>query len=118
MLCATQPGRAEPLGHEVTRFLLYLRGARDASARTIEDYESTLARFVAEHAHLELTDFEGAIGAERILEFVARHWGTAAPGTVGRRLSIFASFFRWAARFDRITSNPMEKIDRPRRRSA
>ena len=32
-------------------------------------------------------------------------------------MSIFASFFGWAARFDRIVSNPMAKIDRPRRRS-
>jgi integrase len=109
--------KAEPIGQEVSRFLLYLRNARDCSARTLEDYESVLARFVAEHAHLGLSDFEGALGAERILEFVARHWGGAAPGTRRKVLSIFASFFGWAARFDRVVSNPMGKLDRPRRRS-
>jgi integrase/recombinase XerC len=109
--------KAELLGQEVQRFLLYLRGARDASQRTIEDYESVLSRFVAEHAHLELSDFEGALGAERVLEFVSRHWGASAPGTRRKTLSIFASFFAWAARFDRIVSNPMAKLDRPRRRS-
>jgi hypothetical protein len=82
--------KAEPLGQEVQRFLLYLRGARDASQRTIDDYQSVLARFVAEHAHLELADFEGALGAERVLEFVSRHWGAAAPGTRRKVLSIFA----------------------------
>lgn len=109
--------KSEPLGQEVMRFLLYMRNARDASRRTIEDYESVLSRFVVEHAHLRLSDFEGAIGAERVLEFVARHWGTAAPGTRRKVLAIFASFFGWTARFDRVASNPMGKIDRPRRRS-
>jgi hypothetical protein len=31
---------------------------------------------------------------------------------------MFSSFFRWAARFDRIGANPMDRIDRPRRRRA
>jgi hypothetical protein len=106
----------EVLGQEVRRFLLYLRNTRDVSHRTLEDYESVLARFTAEHAHLELADFEGALGAERVLEFVATHWGAAAPGTRRKVLAIFASFFGWAARFDGIVSNPMGKIDRPRRR--
>jgi integrase/recombinase XerC len=107
----------EELGREVARFTLYLRGARDASQRTIDDYESVLARFVAEHAHLTLADFEGAVGAERVIDFVSRHWGSAKPGTRRKVLSIFASFFGWAARFDRVVSNPMGKLDRPRRRS-
>jgi integrase/recombinase XerD len=111
-----QTWKTEPLGQEARRFLIYLRSARDASDRTIEDYESVLARFVAEHAHLELADFEGADGAERIVEFVGRHWGDAARGTRRKVLAIFASFFGWAARFDRVAANPMAKIDRPRRR--
>jgi site-specific recombinase XerD len=94
--------RSEGLGHEVARYLLYLRNARDASSRTIEDYESILARFTVEHAHLELVDFEGALGAERILEFIGRRWGDKSPGTRRKVLAIFSSFFRWAARMDRI----------------
>src|SRR5262245_32504728 len=66
--------RATPLGQEVGRFIRYLRSAKDASPRTIEDYESVLARFAIEHAHLELEDFGGAVGAEYVLDFVARHW--------------------------------------------
>ena len=108
--------KREPLGQDVARFLLYLRNARDVMPRTLEDYESTLARFVAEHAHLELADFEGAEGADRVLEFVARRWGDAAPGTRRKVLSTFSSFFAWAARFDRVSANPMSKLDRPRRR--
>jgi integrase/recombinase XerC len=110
--------REEDLGRDVDRFLLNLRTARDAAPRTLEDYESILARFVVEHAHLELGDFEGGAGAERVLEFVARNWGDGAPGTRRKVISVFASFFRWATRSDRITANPMDRIDRPRRRRA
>jgi integrase len=106
------------VGADVRRFLLYLGNARDASPRTIEDYESVLARFAAENAHRTLADFEGAAGAELVLEFLARRWGDAAPGTRRKVLAVFSSFFRWAARFDRIGANPIDRIDRPRRRRA
>lgn len=110
--------KAGGIGPDVARFLLYLENARDASPRTLADYESILARFAAEHAHLELADFEGAAGADRVLDFVARRWGTSSPGTRRKVLSVFSSFFRWAARFDRVGANPMERIDRPRRKRA
>jgi integrase len=110
--------RAEGLGPEVARFLLYFRSARDASPASVADYESILARFAAENAHRTLADFEGAAGAELVLEFVARRWGDAAPGTRRKVLAVFSSFFRWAARFDRIGANPIDRIDRPRRRRA
>jgi integrase len=108
--------RAAPLGAEVGRFLRYLRSVRDASPRTLEDYESTLARFAAEHAHLELADFGSAEGAERVLDFVARHWEHAAPGTRRKVLATLSSFFDWAVRFERVAANPVRRIDRPRRR--
>lgn len=109
--------QSEPLGVEVRRFLLYMRSARDASGRTITDYESILGRFVADHAHLRLVDFEGAAGAERVIEFVARRWGSAATGTRRKVLAVLSSFFGWASKFDHIASNPMTKLDRPRRKS-
>jgi integrase len=62
--------------------------------------------------------FLGRAGADRILEFVGRRWGDASPGTRRKVFSIFASFFRWAVRMDRITANPMDRLDRPRRRRA
>src|SRR5687767_15326284 len=92
--------RATPLGQEVGRFLRYLRSARDASPRTIEDYESTLARFATEHAHLELDAFGGAVGAEYVLDFVARYWEHSAPGTRRKAFAILASFFDWAVKFE------------------
>ena len=110
--------KAAGIGQDVRRFQLYMGNARDASPRTLEDYESILARFAAEHAHLTLGDFEGADGAERVLEFVSRRWGNASRGTRRKVLAVFSSFFRWAARFDRIGANPMDRIDRPRRRRA
>jgi site-specific recombinase XerD len=43
--------------------------------------------------------------------------GDSSAGTRRKVLSIFSSFFRWAARFDRIGANPMDRIDKPRRKS-
>lgn len=48
----------------------------------------------------------------------ARRWGNSSPGTRRKVLSVFSSFFRWAARFDRVGANPMDRIDRPRRKRA
>lgn len=108
--------RAEPLGADVGRFLRYMRSARDASPRTTEDYESILARFAVEHAHLQLEDFASAAGAERVLDFIARHWEDAAPGTRRKVMATLSSFFTWAVRFDRLGANPVHRIDRPRKR--
>ena len=108
--------RSVPLGQEVARFLRYLRSAKDASPRTIEDYESVLARFATEHAHLELEQFGGAVGAEYVLDFVAKHWEHSAPGTRRKVFSTLASFFNWAVRFERVDANPVHRIDRPRKR--
>ena len=60
---------------------------------TPETYESILARFVTAHAHLALSAFEGAVGAERILVFVTKTWGSSAAGTRRKVLAVFASFF-------------------------
>jgi integrase len=107
--------REAPIGQEVGRFLRFLR-ASDASPRTIADYESTLARFAADHAHLALADFGSVEGTERCLDFVARHWEHAAPGTRRKIFATLASFFGWAYRFERVASNPIHRLDRPRKR--
>jgi integrase/recombinase XerC len=108
--------RTCPLGQDVARFLRYLRSTKDATPRTLEDYESLLARFAADHAHLELADFGGVEGAERIVDFVARRWEHSAPGTRRKALAVLASFFDWAVRFERVQANPVRRIDRPRKR--
>lgn len=108
--------RETELGQEVGRFLRYLRSTRDATPRTLEDYESLLARFASDHAHLSLADFGGADGAERIVDFVARRWEHSAPGTRRKALAVLSSFFDWAVRFERVQANPVRRIDRPRRR--
>jgi integrase/recombinase XerC len=108
--------RAAPLGQEAGRFLRYMRSAKDASPRTLEDYEGILARFAAEHAHLELADLAGAAGAERVIDFVAGHWEDCAPGTRRKVLAVLSSFFDWAVKFERIADNPVRRLDRPRKR--
>jgi integrase/recombinase XerC len=109
--------RAEPLGRDVEAFLRYLVTQKDASPRTVEDYESTLARFVVDCAHLELADFAGGLGAERVAGFLHHRFGRAAPGTRRKALATLSSFFRWAVRMDKLSSNPADRLDRPRKKS-
>jgi integrase len=105
-----------PIGREVGRFLSYLQAVRDASPRTVDDYGRLLGRFAVEHADLTLKDFEGAAGAERLLDWVGRRWREAQPATRRVVLSVLASFFAWAERFEVVDKSPMRLIDRPRRR--
>jgi integrase len=98
--------REAPLGQDVSRFLRYMRSSYGASLRTLDDYERYLARLAAEHAHLGIRDFEGGQGAELVVDFVDRTWGTAAPGTRRKVLAILSSFFKWGVEVNRLESNP------------
>jgi integrase len=106
----------EPLGKDVLKFLRYMEIARDSSPRTIADYESVLARFATDFAHLDISAFEGAAGAELVLDFIHEHFSHLSPATRRKAVAILASFFKWAALFDRIEKNPADRIDRPKRR--
>lgn len=108
--------REGQLGGDVARYLRYMRSSFGASPRTLEDYEHYLARLAAEHAHVELSAFEGGQGSELQVEFVDRNWGSAASGTRRKVLAILSSFFKWAVEMNRLDSNPVARI--PGRASA
>lgn len=107
--------RATPLGEEVGRFLRYMR-AQELAPRSRQEYESVLYRLARYYADLQLSDLAPPVGTERVEKFVDEHWGTLAPGTRRKVLSILASFFQWAHERDRIPGNPMTLIRRPKRR--
>jgi hypothetical protein len=86
--------RQTSLGHEVARFLRHMQMA-DRSPRTLDEYESLLSRFAVEHAHLEVSAFEGAAGADYILDFLHRHYAELASGTRRKNRAILSSFFKW-----------------------
>ncbi|CAN5192066.1 tyrosine recombinase XerC [soil metagenome] len=106
-----------PLGKHVARYLEYMKVNRDATDRTLEGYEATLGRFAAEHAHLDVTALEGAAGAQLVAAFVSRHYGGLAAGTRRKELSILSSFFSYLVRMDVLASNPVHRLDRPRKKT-
>jgi integrase len=104
-----------PIGEEVARFL---RAKRLAGCRplTIDSYESALHKFVLRHADFNsLEPFaDRETGPELVLDFLEHYWGEADPATIVHRFAVVASFFEWAYRCDRISADPMRKIERPR----
>lgn len=108
--------RSTPLGGSVGRYIRFMRNEWGATERSLEDYESVLARFAIEHADLELRDFEPPVGTERIREFVDGNWGDAAVGTRRKVTSILKSFFRWAYERELVASDPTLRIRLPKKR--
>jgi site-specific recombinase XerD len=110
--------RAFPIGSEVRRFLQAKRIERHVSPATIESYEGVLAKFALRHADFEsLEPFaHPQEGPSLIIEFLDHYWGDADEATMKHRMSVLGSFFEWAYRTDRISANPMGRVQRPRKR--
>jgi len=106
--------QAFPLGVEVAG---YLRAKRkrltDSSYR---EYEGALDKFVRYFLDLRLEDFEPPLGTERLEEFLEHQWGTAAPGTYNKNLSVVGDFFDWQVKRGRLHGNPTTMIDRAKKR--
>jgi site-specific recombinase XerC len=110
--------RAYPIGQEVGRFLRAKRVERGARPSTILSYESVLAKFTLRHADMDsLEPFEHPQnGPELLHDFLDHYWGEADEATQRQRMSVLASFFEWAYRTDRVSADPIRRMQRPRRR--
>jgi integrase len=108
--------RQFPIGQEWGRFL---RAKRLATRRplTLESYEGVGRRFTLYFAHVEtLERFTESDGAELILDFFDHFYGESEDATKVQRLAVLSSFFEWAYRNDRVSRDPMRKIEKPRRK--
>lgn len=96
----------------VTNYLQYLRDVARRSPATIRAYERDLSRFadfVDPDADLE------AVDVPQVETWVGtmRH---RADATVRRALNAASGLFAWAVRFRHATDNPLERVQRPRKR--
>jgi integrase len=109
--------RKFPIGQEWGRFL---RAKRLAGRRptTIDSYETVGRLFTLRHADFDsLEPFaEKETGPELVLDFLDYHWGESDEDTVIQRTAVLRSFFEWAYRVDRISADPMRKIEKHRRK--
>jgi integrase len=108
--------RSTPLGLEVAHFMRWFRNEYGATAETLRDYESILAKLAIDHADLELADFEPPIGTTRLREFIGARWGDSAPRTRKKVRAVLMSFFKWAQAEFKLHGNPVIAIRTPRLR--
>jgi site-specific recombinase XerC len=95
----------------------YLRAKRkrltDSSYR---DYECCLDKLARHFLDLQIEDFEPPTGTERIEEFLDALWGSGAPRTYNKNLSIIKDFFRRQIMRGRLHGDPTLLIERARSR--
>jgi integrase/recombinase XerC len=109
--------RQFPIGQEWGRFLRAKRMAGCAE-NTLHSYETVGRMFTLRHADFHSLEPFAAkeTGPELILDFLEHFWGDANPNTLDQRTAVLRSFFEWAYRTDRITDDPMRKVEKRRRR--
>jgi integrase len=109
--------RKYPIGQEWGRFL---RAKRMAGCRpnTLLSYETVGRLFTLRHADFQTLDpfAEKEIGPELVLDFLDHYWGESDKDTLDQRIAVMRSFFEWAYRVDRISGDPMAKIEKRRRK--
>jgi len=103
-----------PLGQDAAA---YLRAKRkrltDASYR---DYEGGLDKFVRYFMDLQLDDFEPPVGTGRVEEFLDHQYGSGAPRTYNKNLSILKDFFRHHMLRGALQGDPTLAVERARSR--
>jgi len=103
-----------PIGMEAADYLRVKRKALTASS--FRDYEGSLDKLARYFADLELEDFEPPIGTQRLEEFLEHQWGSGAPRTYNKNLSIISDFFGHFVRRGRLHGDPTTGIDRAKAR--
>jgi integrase/recombinase XerC len=95
----------------------YLRAKRKRlTESSYRDYESCLDKLARHFLDLQIEDFEPPTGTERIEEFLDALWGSGAPRTYNKNLSIIKDFFRFQIVRGRLHGDPTLLIERARSR--
>lgn len=107
--------RLFPMGQEAEAYLRIKRKRlTDSSYR---DYESSLDKLARYFPDLQLADFEPPVGTDRLEDFLSAQWGSSAPRTYNKNLSILRDFFRFQILRGRLHGDPTIAIERARTRS-
>ena len=103
---------------DVTAFVRYLEGEKDASAHTVDNYLIDIRQFCELHWGTEATAPFAWHTVERLdarrflMEFQKMD---LAPATTTRKLSALRSFFHFMVREKRVEKNPFKGLSAPRR---
>jgi integrase/recombinase XerC len=103
-----------PIGQDAAA---YLRAKRKRlTEMSYRDYESCLDKLARHFADLELHDLEPPTGVQRMEEFMDAQWGSGAPRTYNKNLSILRDFFKWQVIRGNLHGDPTTPIERARAR--
>jgi len=80
------------------------------------DYEGCLDKFCRSFLAAELADLEPPHGTAKLEEFLDAQWGSRAPRTLNKNLSILRDFFKWAVVRGELNGDPTLAIERARQR--
>jgi site-specific recombinase XerC len=103
-----------PIGHAAATYLHAKR--KRLTDSSFRDYESGLDKLARYFPDLQLTDLEPPIGTQRLEEFLDAQYGTAAPRTYNKNLSIVKDFVRWHVIRNELHGDPTMAIERARSR--
>jgi site-specific recombinase XerD len=109
MTLPTLPAGASAWDQALYAFLVE-KGNRSGSRRTVESYSRMLWRFFADTAPDRVTPADVLAWAHGI-GLSGRPPSTV---TIGARIACLSSFYRFAIRMGLLTSNPCDKVERPR----
>jgi integrase/recombinase XerC len=110
-----QPMRLSALFEE---FLAYLRVEREAAPRTVQTYQWCFGDFLAFAAKtlggtVLVVHFDAAVCRAYHYDLGARSLQT---NSIRVRLATLGSFGKWAVRYGRLQTNPLDQLTRPRRK--
>jgi integrase/recombinase XerC len=99
----------------VTEYLDYLQTVARRSPLTVQGYRADYKRFLAflgDQGDLPLSDI-----TPQLLERYTASLRALSDASLRRALNALSSLFRWAVRFDHVPANPLDKVQRPRKKA-
>lgn len=106
------------VGRHIARYLRTLRWAAK-SDKTLDSYETCLARLAIEHDDYDGIDsFCTPVGTEYLRDFLDRNWGDSAPATKANRIAAIHGLFTWGVNEGVCPWDPSKTIKAPKVRAA
>ena len=102
--------RASSLGALVGRYCRWFRNEKGASAESLRDYESVLAKM-----SLTLADKEPSEVTIEDLRDVIDIWAPREAATRAKVTSVIRSFWKWAEEEGHVADSPARRIQRPKK---
>jgi site-specific recombinase XerC len=102
------------LGQDAAAYLRVKR--KRLTESSFRDYEGGLDKFVRFFPDLQLRDFEPPVGTRRLEEFLDSEYGSKAPRTYNKNLSILRDFFKHQCLRGELHGDPTLAIERARSR--